>query len=96
MDFGRIVKTSAELGREEEILPLLVDNPDLSVSEMGRLLDVSEVTVRKALDRLEAKGVIIRSRGKASPRKPPRYYRETNLNGGTEKPHCQGSRDIDL
>lgn len=55
------------LGREDEILALLKDNPGLSVSSMSRLAGVSAVTVRKNLDRLEAKGIIIRSRGKAIP-----------------------------
>ncbi len=53
--------------REEEILSLINSNPELSVSSMSRLSGVSTVTVRKVLDRLESKGVIIRSRGKATP-----------------------------
>ena len=69
---------TANFGREDEILALLSDNPDLSVSDMSKLAEVSEVTVRKMLDRLEAKGVIIRTRGKASPASHPEIISRQN------------------
>lgn len=53
--------------REDEIFSLLKNDPGLSVAAMSRIAGVSTVTVRKVLDRLEAKGMIIRSRGKANP-----------------------------
>ena len=58
---------SGNFTREDEILALINSNPELSVSALSRLVGVSVVTVRKILDRLESKGIIIRSRGKATP-----------------------------
>jgi DeoR/GlpR family transcriptional regulator of sugar metabolism len=52
--------------REEEILSLLKNDPELTVAALGRMTGVSAVTVRKVLDRLEAKGTILRSHGKAA------------------------------
>jgi DeoR family galactitol utilization operon repressor len=65
------MKAAGTPTREDEILSLLNDNPGLSVSAMSRMAGVSTVTVRKVLDRLEAKGTILRSRGKASPASHP-------------------------
>jgi DeoR/GlpR family transcriptional regulator of sugar metabolism len=59
--------TAPNPGREEEILTLLNENPGLSVAGISKLSGVSEVTVRKALDRLEAKGIVLRGRGTATP-----------------------------
>jgi len=57
----------ASAEREEELLSLLNDNPNLPVSSMSKILKVSEVTVRKILGRLENKGTILRSHGGAAP-----------------------------
>jgi DeoR/GlpR family transcriptional regulator of sugar metabolism len=57
--------------REDEILSLLNENPGLTVTAMSKLAGVSSVTIRKTLDRLEAKGTILRSRGKATPSSHP-------------------------
>ncbi len=61
------MKDTETFSREDEIMSLLNDNPGLSVSAMSRMAGVSTVTVRKVLDRLEAKGTILRSRGRAAP-----------------------------
>ncbi len=53
--------------REDELLSLLNQNPGLTVAAMSRMTGVSTVTVRKILDRLEAKGTILRTRGGAAP-----------------------------
>ena len=53
--------------REKQILTLLVDEQGISVSEMGVRLGVSAVTVRTGLNALAEKGVIVRTRGGATP-----------------------------
>jgi DeoR family galactitol utilization operon repressor len=52
--------------REKEILNLITADPSLTVTKLGRLLEVSSVTVRSDLSSLESQGLIIRARGKAS------------------------------
>lgn len=58
---------SSTPSREDEILSLLKNDPGLTVAAMSRMAGVSTVTVRKVLDRLEAKGMVLRSRGRANP-----------------------------
>ncbi len=53
--------------RENEVLKLLADDDSLTVSRLARSIGVSEVTIRKTLERLEHKGVLIRSHGGAIP-----------------------------
>jgi DeoR/GlpR family transcriptional regulator of sugar metabolism len=65
------MKATGSSSREDEILSLLNENPGLSVSSMSRMAGVSTVTVRKVLERLEARGTIVRSRGKAAPASHP-------------------------
>ena len=52
-------------GREERIVELLQDGGELSVSALSETLGVSSVTIRSDLKALEAKGIILRSRGAA-------------------------------
>lgn len=53
--------------REKEVLDLLVTNEGISVTEIGKALDVSAVTIRSTLNALSDKGVIVRTWGGASP-----------------------------
>lgn len=51
--------------RREQILAYLSAGERMSVGELSQALDVSEVTVRKDLDQLEAQGLLTRVRGGA-------------------------------
>ena len=53
--------------REKKIVQCLTDSPTTSVAELGKLLDVSEVTIRSDLKGLDARGVIVRTHGGAHP-----------------------------
>ncbi len=53
--------------RENQILELLRNGSDVSVSRLSDILDVSVVTVRADLKLLEEKGLILRTRGGAVP-----------------------------
>ncbi len=53
--------------REKQILDLVIDAPDTSVTEMSRILDVSAVTVRSTLNSLAEKGLVVRTWGGAMP-----------------------------
>jgi DeoR family galactitol utilization operon repressor len=54
-------------GREKQVMDLLVDEEGISVTEMGKRLEVSTVTVRSVLNSLSEKGVIVRTWGGATP-----------------------------
>lgn len=51
--------------REKLILQTLTEQPNVSVTELGKLLAVSDVTVRADLKDLASRGVIVRSHGGA-------------------------------
>ena len=51
--------------RTNKILELLTSEKKVEVSQLAEYLDVSQVTVRKDLDALEAKGIIKREHGYA-------------------------------
>ena len=53
--------------RQREVLRLLSEDSTLSVTKMSEVLGVSDVTVRNDLNRLAAKGHIIRTRGGGLP-----------------------------
>lgn len=53
--------------REKLILSRLTDEPNISVSTMGKEFGVSEVTIRTDLKSLATKGLITRTHGGASP-----------------------------
>jgi len=50
---------------EKRVLESVLEDDTLSVTEMSRKLDVSQVTVRGILSGLEEKGVLVRTRGGA-------------------------------
>lgn len=52
--------------RHIKILELLTENKKLEVTELSKQLGVSQVTIRKDLDTLEHKGLIVRSHGYAT------------------------------
>ena len=52
--------------RHTKILDLLTENRKMEVTKLSTLLDVSQVTIRKDLDILEASGIIIREHGYAT------------------------------
>lgn len=53
--------------REEKIIQLLQNTSDLSVTELGKMLGVSTVTIRTDLRALASKGMVLRTRGSAIP-----------------------------
>jgi DeoR family transcriptional regulator, galactitol utilization operon repressor len=53
--------------RKEQLLNILTDAPDISVSELAQQLQVSVVTIRNDLAGLEEDGVIVRGHGGAIP-----------------------------
>lgn len=52
--------------RHTKILELLTENDKLEVTKLSELLQVSQVTIRKDLDQLEEKGLILRLHGFAT------------------------------
>lgn len=51
------------LERRAKILEILEEEGQVKVKELSKLFDFSEVTIRNDLDKLEEKGLLIRSRG---------------------------------
>ena len=54
---------SATLERRVKILEILEDKGQVQVTDLSKLYNVSEVTIRNDLDKLEQKGLLIRTRG---------------------------------
>lgn len=67
-------------GREKQVLDLLVDEEGISVTEMGKRLGVSAVTVRSVLNALSEKGVIVRTWGGATPAFHPEILERQRTN----------------
>lgn len=53
------------MSREEEIISIVSQEKKIEVNELSRLLNVSKVTIRKDLDKLEARGLVHRQHGYA-------------------------------
>jgi len=53
--------------RKSRILDLLADNPENSIVELAKALDVSVVTTRNDLEALEEEGLLVRGHGSAMP-----------------------------
>lgn len=51
------------MSREEEIISIVSQKKKIEVNELSKLLNVSKVTIRKDLDRLEARGLLHRQHG---------------------------------
>ncbi len=73
--------------RKQKILELLEQNGSVSVVELSRLFDISEVTVRNYLADLEAKGLLSRVHGGAISSYKP-YY-SMNFNQRLETNHSE-------
>lgn len=52
--------------RHTKILELLTETKKVAVTDLSSLLNVSQVTIRKDLDQLENKGLIVRAHGFAT------------------------------
>ncbi len=66
--------------REKEILRLLAGDPGISVARLSELLNVSAVTIRSDLTDLEQKGVLLRTRGGATPAYHPNVLERQSHN----------------
>lgn len=66
--------------RERQVLDLLVEDEGISVTELGKRLDVSAVTIRSTLNALSDKGVIVRTWGGASPAFHPEILERQRAN----------------
>ncbi|GGC78131.1 DeoR family transcriptional regulator [Enterococcus wangshanyuanii] len=53
------------VSREEEIISIVSQNKKIEVNELSERLNVSKVTIRKDLDKLEARGLLHRQHGYA-------------------------------
>ena len=53
--------------RRKDILAKLVENPEIRVDELAAMFNVSLVTVRRDLNYLEEKNLLVRSYGGATP-----------------------------
>jgi len=53
------------MAREEEIISIVSENKKIEVNELASLLNVSKVTIRKDLDKLETRGIVHRQHGYA-------------------------------
>lgn len=70
--------------REKQVLDLLVAEDGISVTELGKQLDVSAVTVRNVLNALGEKGVIVRTWGGATPAFHPEILERQRANQPTK------------
>ncbi len=66
--------------REENILSLLSTQGSVNVSNLSRSLDVSEVTIRSDLSRLEQEGLLVRTHGGAVPAIHPHIFQRNTIN----------------
>lgn len=51
------------MSREEEIISIVSKNKKIEVNELAELLNVSQVTIRKDLDKIETRGILHRQHG---------------------------------
>ena len=56
---------SKTIKRREEIVRILLENKEVGVAELSQRFKVSEVSIRKDLNELSRKGLLVRSRGGA-------------------------------
>ena len=62
----------------------LIDKKKVSVNELSKMLDVSEVTIRRDLEKLEEEQFLIRTHGGAVLRKPDKTISSQSLNPNLE------------
>ncbi|RYB02078.1 DeoR/GlpR family DNA-binding transcription regulator [Lichenibacterium ramalinae] len=80
--------------RQERLLALLQDRGQATVAELVSLLDVSRDTVRRDLDALDARGLLVRTHGGAVHR--DRMVRVDTTLGLRMDAHAEGKRRIGL
>lgn len=51
--------------RQQELIRQLQNSPNLSVNDLGELLSVSPITIRRDLSKLEQEGIVVRTHGGA-------------------------------
>ncbi len=66
--------------REENILSILSTQGSVTVTNLSKSLDVSEVTIRSDLSRLEEGGLLVRTHGGAVPAIHPHIFQRNTLN----------------
>jgi len=80
--------------REREIVRLLAEDPNVSVGHLSDSLGVSTVTVRSDLNNLAQKGVILRTRGGATPAFHPNVIVRQNLKVEEKNRIAQAAADL--
>jgi DeoR family galactitol utilization operon repressor len=80
--------------REREIVRLLAEDPNVSVGHLSDSLGVSTVTVRSDLNNLAQKGVILRTRGGATPAFHPNVIVRQNLRMEEKNRIAQAAADL--
>ncbi len=90
--------TRNTLDRRTEILKLLEKEDRLSVSKLSKLYEVSEVSIRNDLGKLEDKGLLIRTRGGAIKKQPVNFDLSLNMRVNRFKKEKQriGKKAIEL
>jgi DeoR family galactitol utilization operon repressor len=80
--------------REREIVRLLAEDANISVVQLADRLGVSAVTVRSDLNNLAQKGVIVRTRGGATPAFHPNVIVRQNLMVEEKNRIAQAAADL--
>jgi DeoR family galactitol utilization operon repressor len=80
--------------REREIVRLLTEDANVSVGHLSESLGVSAVTVRSDLNNLAQKGVILRTRGGATPAFHPNVIVRQNLKVDEKNRIAQAAADL--
>ena len=76
-------KNMSSKGRRSAILQLLKANSNVSVSQLSRQFGVSEVTIRKDLNLLKGRKLLIRTRGGAPMTAPVSFISVTTFTSPT-------------
>ena len=87
---NNVKKERNTLERRSQIVELLNQRNDISVSELSKRFGVSEVSIRNDLSKLEMKGVLIRTRGGAITKQPVNF--DLNLNQRLKRNYSQKQR----
>ena len=74
--------------RKQKILDMLKEKDSVRVSNLSRILGVSEVTIRSYLEDMEKKGLLSRVHGGAVSSYKPYYSMNLNQRLETNKPLC--------
>jgi len=80
--------------REKQVLDLLVEEEGISVTELGKRLDVSAVTIRSTLNALSDKGVIVRTWGGATPAFHPEILERQRANQDVKAKIAAAAADL--